>query len=351
MQEHTMAVLPPSSQSRDYYSMTQMRAFFSKGGCNFVYFLRYVLGYKGTYSSSAWLSVHIVRQIVQMAYHGIPLTEAHARVWQAACGPIFTQLQAWYALDRECQASGRANTKAREHWLGEHPTYAELATSIEAYRNEFLTQDYTWAKSASLAAYYRWCCELVALPAERLLLPHAFLIMGQPLYDAGGALIERFADECDTSEHYTMLFGTVGNIRVGGVPDIVAIDPQGEVRIARVKVMSHPMGQQDVAEDDQLTLDLELCRQARIVFPDQHVLLGHLYFTSTNEVVPVWAEPSPDGLSRLAWQLAHMDRRVHEGDFLPVRGIATGAFNPCPSCEMAAACREELRRIQHPNQS
>jgi hypothetical protein len=338
----TAAMLPP----RDYYSMTQLRAFFSKGGCNFVYYLRYILGYKARYSSAAWLGGTIVHRLVQQAYHGIPLKEAHRRVWQNACDPVFAELQAWYTLDQARQASGRPNTRARERWTLEHPAYAELAASIEAYRDEFLTEDYTWAKDASLAAYYRWCCELVELPREQLLLPHAVLVEGQTLYDADGALIERFADEGDTTERYTMLFGTVGDVRVGGVPDVIAIDPQGTVRIADVKVMSHPMSPEDIAEDGQLNLYLELCRQAGIVAPGQQVYLGHLYCTERHGVKPVWSPPSPDALARLAWQFAHMDRRIKAADFLPVQGIATGAMNPCLTCEVAAACRTE-RRTAH----
>ena len=341
--QQDLAVAP--SPPRDYYSMTQLRAFFSQGGCNFVYYLRYILGQKGKYSSGAWLSQSIVHKLLQLAYHGIPLEEAHRRVWSAACGPIFNELVTWYALEQAYQASGRPHTKARERWITQHPEHAELATSIEAYRDEYLTEDYTWSKSATLAAYYRWCCELVGRPREQLLLPHALLVEGQPLYDARGALIERFADERATGEHYRMLFVTVGNVRVGGVPDVVAVDPQGTARIADAKVMSHPMTPESVGEDGQLNLYLELCRQAGIVVADQQVYLGHLYCTERQGVVPVWAPPAPDALPRLVWQFTQMDRRIKAGDFLPVRGIGTGALNPCPTCEMAAACRDELRTM------
>ena len=80
MQQDSMVPTTAMLPSRDYYSMTQLRAFFSKGGCNFVYYLRYILGYKARYSSAAWLGGTIVHRLVQLAYHGIPLKEAHRRV-------------------------------------------------------------------------------------------------------------------------------------------------------------------------------------------------------------------------------------------------------------------------------
>jgi PD-(D/E)XK nuclease superfamily len=341
-------MLPP----RDYYSITQLRAFFSRG-CNFVYYLRYVLGRKGPYSASAWLSWAIVKPMIQMAYYGIPLAEAHRRVWQATCSPILRDLQQWYALDCACQDSGRPNTKARERWVASHPSYAELAGSIEAYRARFLSEEYTWGKSTSLAAGYRWTCELVNLPAEQLILPHARFVRGQSLYDESGTLNERFTSDGqdDSVDHFRLLCGTVGHVRVCGVPDVIAITPQGEVQIADIKVMARPMDPQDVAEDDQLNLYLELCRQEGIISTEQPVTIGHLYCTERQGIVQVWAEPSDEALPRLSWQLSHMDRRIHEGDFLPVRGISTGPLAPCVTCEMAAACRQELRRLHHPNLS
>jgi PD-(D/E)XK nuclease superfamily len=336
-------LLPP----RDYYSITQLRAFFSRG-CNFVYYLRYVLGRKGPYSASTWLSWAIVKPMIQMAYYGIPLAEAHRRVWQATCSPILDDLQQWYALDCACRDSGRPNTKARERWVTSHPSYAELAASIEAYRAQFLSEEHTWGKSASLAHFYRWTCELVNLPVEQLILPHAQFVRGQSLYDEGGALNACFTDEQhDSVDHFRLLCGTVGHVRICGVPDVVVITPQGEVRIADIRVMASPMDQEDVAEDDQLNLYLELCRQEGLITADQHVTIGHLYCTERQGIVQVWAEPSDEALPRLTWQLSHMDRRVREGDFLPVRGISTGPFSPCATCEMAVACREELHRLHH----
>jgi len=249
------------------------------------------------------------------------------------------------------------NTKARKLWTEEHPAYAELAVAIEAYREEFLSEDYTWAKSAALAAYYRWSRLLITLPRTRLLLPHMVMVEGQPLFDEHGARIERFADERDDArERYTLLFCTLAGLKLVGVPDYVAIDPDGTIWIADGKVMSSSsMTASEIAEDAQLNLYVEMLRQSDRAERDQPVYIGHVYYTKSDGNTPrglparpgtyqVWARPSPHAIPRLTKQLVRMDRRIRSGDFLPVRGIATGSLSPCPTCIMAAACQDHWKQ-------
>src|SRR5947209_18197232 len=172
--------------------MSQLRTFFSKGGCNFVFYLRYILGYQARYSSVVWLG-NLIHRLIQMAYYGISLEEAHSRVWRAACGPISLDLDRWYQLDEQYHGSGNPNTKARQRWSEEHPDHAELAASIEAWREEFLTERYTWAKTTTLTGYFRWSRQLISEPRSCLLLPSPVLVEGQPLLDLDGVPIERFS--------------------------------------------------------------------------------------------------------------------------------------------------------------
>lgn len=336
--------------------MTQIRAFYSPEGCDFVYYLHYVLGQKGIYPSTVWLG-RLVHELLQQHYHGIPLLKAHQRLWKRECSPIYTDLEAWYVLDLEYHRSGRPNTKARERWKEQHLDYEELGANIETYRDDSLRETeagdrFLWAKSTSLAEYYRWSRLLLTLPTSQLLLPGAVLVEGQPLYDENGLLNEaRFLGVQAEKRHYTLLTCTLEGLTLVGAPDYVAIDAQGQVRIADAKVMSSSaMRADDIAEDAQLNLYVEMLRQGGWIEQDQPVLIGHQYYTKAGmdkttglPAVPgsyqVWARPSPHALPRLTKQLVRMDRRIRQGDFFPVRGIATGSMSPCPTCLMAEACQ------------
>ena len=317
------------------YSMSRLRTFYS--GCSYKYFLRYLQGYRGTYSSAVWLG-SIVHTLIQQAYHGMPLAEAHRRVWLHACGSIYQELDIWYCLDLEYQAAGKAHTKARALWLEQHPAYTELARSIEAYRDEFLSEGYTWAKTASLTEYYRWSRRLMTLPRTHILLPYAVLVEGQSLLGPDGEPASHEAAQVQ----YHLLRGTLDGLPVVGVPDVVAVDPQGVVWIADYKVMSHLMTQEETAGDGQLNLYVHLLRQAGRIAPDQPVHIGHIYPTERQGVQQVWARPSPDALALLTTQVREMDRVVRARVFLPVRGIAVGAMSPCARCEVAEVCRTSL---------
>lgn len=336
----------PSSQpdlDRRPYSMTQLRTFFSDG-CSFKYHLKYRQGFKERLSSSALLG-SIAHKMIQHAYHGIALPEAHHRVWRALCSDIVRDLDAWYVLDREYQASGKARTKARLIWEEEHPQYGELARAIDAYQREFLSEDYTWAKRAHLAHYYRWSRQLATVPPERLLLPNAQLVEGLSLRDEEGRLIERFRDAHE-SEHYRLLHGQVSGLPVMGVPDVFAVEPDGVAWVADYKVMNRPMEADALSEDEQLALYVELLRQHGYLAPGQQVRVGHIYLrdkiTEPDGVLPIWTRPSRNVLPRLARHLAYMDRHLAAHDIIAIRGIATGAQAPCHSCGLAHACLSSL---------
>lgn len=331
---------PQSDPDHRPYSMSQLRTFFGEG-CSYKYHLKYQRGFKERLSSSALLGT-IAHKIVQHAYSGIALPEAHHRVWRALCGDIMRELDAWYVLDQQREASGKARTKARLIWEEEHPQYAELAHAIDAYQREFLSEDYAWAKRAHLADYYRWSRQLATVPPERLLLPNAQLVEGLSLRDEEGRLIERFRHGHDNSEHYRLLHGQVSGLPVMGVPDVFAVEQSGVAWVADYKVMNRPMRAEALSEDEQLALYVELLRQHGYLAPGQQVWVGHIYLrdaiTEPDGVLAVWTRPSPHALPRLARHLAYMDRHLAAHDLIAIRGIATGAQAPCHSCGLASVC-------------
>jgi PD-(D/E)XK nuclease superfamily len=332
---------------RPYYSMSQMRSFYSEGGCTYVFYLKYIRGYREKMSAIVFLG-HIMHQFIQELYHGIDPYQAHQHVWTKACAAIYEEMETWYALDLAYHTSGNPNTKARQLWTEQHPQHAELAAAIEAYRDDFLTQEYTWAKSASLTGYYRWARTLLAVPSEHYLLPHPTLVEGQPLFDENSAPIPRFADAQSVEEdHYHMLHGKLANgLPVAGVPDVFGVDGEGIAWLADYKVMSSShMSEQDLAEDGQLALYAELLRQNGHIAAGQRVRVGHIYLTERRGVQHIWTTPSPHALPRLARQLEHMDRRIRANDFMPVRGIATGSKLPCPDCGLASVCPSRFEGV------
>lgn len=331
----------PSVLPRRHYSMSKLRTFYSDGGCTYKFHLKYQQGYKEKISSAAFLG-KIAHAMIQQAYYGIALSEAHRRVWKQVCGDIVPELQTWYALEEAYQASGKARTKARQIWTEQHPQHAELANEIEAYKGEFLSEDYTWAKSARLATYYRWSVQLTKVKPEQLLHPSPVLVEGLSLLDEDGRLVELFRDEHDTREHYRLLFGEIGGYPAAGVPDLFALDLDGVAWVADYKVMNRPMSEADLAEDGQLNLYVALLRQNGYILPGQKVMIGHIYLLDDGSVLPVWTQPSPNALPRLIQQMAYMDQHVKNNLFIPIRGIATGAKAPCLSCGLAYICPTTL---------
>jgi hypothetical protein len=278
--------------------------------------------------------------MIQQAYHGITLSEAHYRVWKHTCNDIIQELQTWYALDVTYHQSGKPRSSARQIWIEQHPEYTELTSEIEAYKDEFLSEEYTWAKSAQVSNYYRWSAELAQVKMEQLLLPNPLLVEGLSVC---GKATECKCGHHDTQDSYHLLRGTIGDYEVRGVPDVFAVDQKGIAWVADYKTMNRPMTAAALSEDEQLALYVELLRQnGYIIERHQKVYVGHIYLTDNiaedGGIQPIWTVPSSHALPRLAKQLAYMDRHISNNDFIPTRGIATGAQSPCTSCGLAYVC-------------
>lgn len=329
----SLTALPPPlpPPARTYYSISQLRTFF---GCSYRYHLKYTQGHREQMGSAVFLG-HVIHRMLQRAYYGVPLVEAHRWAWQRACAPFFQELHNWYALDEAYRKSGSAHTKSRQHWSEQHPEHAELARLIEGYRDDFLGE-YTWGKTVQLTAYYRWSCSLLQFPREHLLLPDPILVEGQ-----GGRSEEiRRKALMQEEDQYTLLHGVLPNgIPVAGVPDVFTIDREGVAHVADYKVMPAVLlSPQRLAEDGQLALYVALLRQAGYIQPGQKTAIGHIYLTERQGIQPVWSESSPSALLRLMQQFAYIDRHVKAQDFLAVRGVMAGKSSPCLSCGLAYTC-------------
>jgi hypothetical protein len=216
-----------------------------------------------------------------------------------------------------------------------------LTNEIEIYKDEFLSLDYTWAKSTRLTNYYRWSAELATVRLERLLLPSPLLVEGESVCHQ-----ECKCFESDTQDRYHLLSGHIGDYPVRGVPDVFAIDQDSVAWVADYKTMKRPMTAASLSEDEQLALYVCLLRQNGYIVPGQKVYVGHIYLTDKitedDGIQPIWTVPSPHALPRLGRQLAYMDRHIKNNDFIPVRGIANGVQSPCASCGLARSCSFSL---------
>jgi hypothetical protein len=326
-----------------YLSISRLRAFHR---CSRQYYLRYVLGPQLGIASrpgSAALWGSMGHKIIQLAYHRIPLQEAHQLVWKEVCGPVLAELEEWYDLDREYRRVRGAATRNAE-WIDAHPRYGEAASICSSYQGQFLSR-WRWRESKPLTDFFRWSKALTRMRAEELLLPNPILVEGRQPSEASlqlalAARVSGFDGEEPREQRSSrMMFGTFEGVpvSVGGIPDVIALGDDGLVfadyKFSRV---SKP---EDVEEDLQLLLYVELARQQGLVNLDRPVKIGHIYPTEKG-VVQVWADTSQLDvrLGELQQLFADMAEDVAAGRFRSVRGIDHFSVAPCGMCDMAHLC-------------
>ncbi len=295
-------------------------------------------------SATAWYG-GIVHRIIQRAYAGLTPPDAHEQVWAAECGSILPALEQWSDLHLAYQASGNPRTKAREAWLLSHPDYTTLAEVIATYQAEVLNL-YTWAKTASVQAWFLCSRTLVREHGDELLLPGAVLVEGVLI----GALpdgaelapLATTADDGDDDEPrpYGLLQGTIGRTTVAGVPDVVAYDPDTRHwRIGDYKTAKTVLDPAALREDAQLAVYLVLLRQAGIIPPGATVEVGHLYLS--DHIEGVWVDASDRvGMlpRRLVQQVETTRAQIDAGVFMPVKGLLNGYLDRCAGCCFADVC-------------
>lgn len=333
------------------FSISQLRTF---DRCPKAYELQYLTEPRVpvlTMGASVWFG-GVIQRIIQRAYHGVGLPQGHIQVWQRVCGPLFETLRDWFALDGEYRASGAANSNARKAWLQAHPAYKELTAQIDGYQQEYLT-DWTWSENYSLAGYYRWSATLAKKTSlSQVVLPHAILVEGLPVYWPDGELIRRFDGEVSAGEHYRLLHGVIGGAHVVGVPDEFGIDPDGVAWIADNKVTTSQLSPDELSYDSQLAAYYLLLVQNGWIAEGQPTRVGHCYITEKAPPRYEWADISRyegEVLPQLHAQFAQLKAAITGGPLLRKRGLQPAAFSPCKFCGVRHACFEQRNALHGEN--
>lgn len=292
--------------------------------------------------SAVWYG-GLVHRILQRAYAGAALTDAHQDVWTEECGSVLAALEAWSDLHLALEASGNPRTKARQNWLDSHPQYHELAEQLAQYEADVLNI-YQWSKTASLKAYYLQSRTLVREHGDDLLLPHAVMVEGFPMAaqptDQDAVLHASDADDDEEPRSYRLLEATIGTTTVIGVPDVVTYDPDTQLwRVADYKTSRTVLAPETIWDDAQLNLYLIMLYQAGIIPIGANVMIGQMYLS--DHVEAVWVDTS-DVVGTLPPRLVQQveqTRILIEADiFVPVKGLLNGYADRCANCMFVAAC-------------
>jgi hypothetical protein len=297
--------------------------------------------------ASVWFG-KVIQQIIQRAYHEVPLLEGHLQVWRQECGPIFEILQEWFQLDVAYRNSGAANSNARKGWVQAHPTYKMLTARIDDYQRACLS-GWNWSEKYPLTAYYRWSTTMaLSTPMSQIVIPHAILVEGLPVRWPDGEVIRRFDGEDGKHEHYKLLHGIIGGTHVVGVPDQFGVDPDGTAWISDNKVTASQLSREELGEDCQLATYYVLLLQNGWITAGQPVRVGHCYIKEKEFPLREWSDISryeDQVLPQLHDQFARLKSAIASGKFLRVRGLQPAAFSPCKFCGVRHACVSVEREV------
>lgn len=285
----------------------------------------------------------LMHRIIQRAYAGAALVDAHEQVWTEECGSVFVALEGWSDLHAEMEASGNARTKARQTWLDSHPRYHELAEQLAQYQADVLSI-YRWPKTASLGAYFLQSRTVVREHGDALLLPHAVMVEGafRGVLPSGSEFVldTSLADDDEEPRSYRLLDATIGATTVIGVPDVVTYDPDTDIwRIGDYKTSRIVLTPEVIREDVQLNVYLIMLHQCGMIPDRANVMLGQIYLS--DRVEAVWVDAS-DLVARvphrLVQQVEHTRTLIEAGVFMPVKGLLNGYADRCAGCMFAEQC-------------
>jgi hypothetical protein len=293
--------------------------------CGERYRLKRILRHTGTYRANLLFGSLMHAAIARAYRQPCSLPDAVEAVWGRHCAPVIETLRAYATLDAEYRAQERSNTKQAKGWRQSHPAYDDALTALAAYQTTAFGH-YRWGQGQSLATFYRRSRALADGAAD-LILPGAVLVEGQPLHteDAGDAV------------DHTPIRGVIAGVPVVGVPDVVARD--GGV----IRVVDYKTGRATVpallAYDAQLTLYVELLRQAGVIARDEPVVAGQITL-GDDDVTAVWLDGAvlDANLARVTAQFAHVAAMVAAGIFPNMRGLYAPSISPCSDCEVAHVC-------------
>jgi hypothetical protein len=292
--------------------------------------------------SAVWYG-GIVHRIIQRAYAGAALMDAHGEVWAEECGSILGVLDRWSDLHVAYQRSGNPHTKARAAWLVANPRYGELAEQLAQYQAEVLSI-YAWSKTASVQTYFLQSRTLLREHGDEIVLPHAVMVEGDIVAalptEPKVTLDVDVTDDDDKPRSYRLLEATIGATTVVGVPDVVTYNAGADTwRIADYKTSRTVVSPEAVREDAQLNVYLILLHQAGIIPAGANVVIGHIYLS--DHVEAVWVDASDlvgRQPRRLVEQIEQTRAMINAGIFVPVRGLLNGYADRCAGCMFAAVC-------------
>jgi hypothetical protein len=315
-----------------------------------MYKLHYIDGHRPQLKAPAWFGSQIHR-IVQLAYHGLPLRDAHDQVWQRSCRPIIPELEAWIPLEEEHRSAsgGKSWSAAGRRWREAHPDYSRLSEIIRTYQQTALSH-LRFDERKSLAECYRRSTLLAAADPTLVLLENAILSEGEwlgepvetPRENKSGAMTGpthgEDADEDEAKgETYTLLHGQIG-VRIVGVPDVVTYGGDGVVYVADYKT-GMPLTEHDLQNNIQLAVYTELLRQNGMIFAEQEVRIGHIYLTELG-IEHLWTDTRrhPEVLKRAAEQFVTAAARIEAAEFPALVGLLHPYLAPCSKCDYTQVC-------------
>jgi hypothetical protein len=313
--------------------------------CGYAWHLRYGLGHSPRLGAGAWFG-RIMHETIALMYSGLRMDAAHQQVWTRECGPVWDDLQQLIALDAAYAAQGRPTTSAARAWRAGHPEYDALLARLLDFQQHGLGHA-RWGKSQSLADYYRRAVALCDSEGE-LLLENPLLVEGMRVAelatadsdaarasDSAESLVE--LDEDGRGTRYRLLAGTIAGVEVVGVPDVLARDAGGTLRVVDYKT-GKPISSNELTESAQMAIYVELLRQNGYITDDDRVRVGHIYLTETG-VLPVWTDTAQHAtvLQRLGRQLG-MAAALMDNQLFSARKGLDAFQSPCAFCDVAHVC-------------
>jgi RecB family exonuclease len=315
-------IAPDDLHDTPHMSISQLRLLLN---CAYAWKLRYHDRLHGTTSSAAWFGT-LVHRMVAMRYRGLPFPLAHAAAWEEAASRVVPLLEQLPALYHELDTLGGLRTMRGNAWYAQSDL-PRLLDAILDYQHQDLA-DLRWNSRDTLANYYVRSQALLA-HEERIFLPGAFLVEGEPLTDT------------DLLDHdsYKLLQTELDGETLVGVPDVVAREPDGTIVLADYKT-GRALATDELNEDAQLAFYVLLLGTAGMLADDAPYRCGHIYLHG-HDVRQVWADTTHHDqvVYRLRLQVQLGRAIIRSGIFAPAKSLFGGFASRCATCDLREHCQ------------
>ncbi len=148
-------------------------------------------------------------------------------------------------------------------------------------------------------------------------------------------------DEAERRD-YSRIPATLSGVDLHIVPDVVALDDDGETMlVVDYKTSDRVLPPEALAEDAQLHLYVLGLRQNGYILPGQPVALGHITLTAKGPA-RVFVRVEPRQHERVIRRLEALARRAADdiaaGRFVAQKGLHPPFLSPCTTCDYAHVC-------------